>query len=65
MLGRLPVDVPDEALVHAEPAQLAQLGREAANRGQRDAQRLVLLLANHIGDICVLREAMKIAREGV
>ena len=27
--------------------------------------RLVLLLANHIGDIGVLREAMKIAREGV
>ena len=27
--------------------------------------RLVLLLSNHIGDISVLREAMKIAREGV
>lgn len=27
--------------------------------------RLILLLANHIGDIAVLREAMKIAREGV
>ncbi len=27
--------------------------------------KLVLLLANHIGDIGVLREAMKIAREGV
>ena len=27
--------------------------------------RLILLLANHIGDIDVLREAMKIAREGV
>ena len=27
--------------------------------------KLVLLLANHIGDISVLREAMKIAREGV
>lgn len=26
--------------------------------------RLILLLANHIGDISVLREAMKIAREG-
>lgn len=26
---------------------------------------LILLLANHIGDISVLREAMKIAREGV
>lgn len=26
--------------------------------------RLILLLANHIGDIGVLREAMKIAREG-
>ena len=27
--------------------------------------RLILLLANHIGDITVLREAMHIAREGV
>lgn len=27
--------------------------------------RLILLLANHIGDISVLREAMKIARTGV
>lgn len=27
--------------------------------------RLILLLANHIGDISVLREAMKVAREGV
>jgi hypothetical protein len=27
--------------------------------------RLVLLLANHIGDIGVLREAMQIARDGV
>ncbi|NMG47093.1 DUF2783 domain-containing protein [Azoarcus communis] len=27
--------------------------------------RLILLLSNHIGDISVLREAMKIAREGV
>ena len=27
--------------------------------------RLVLLLANHIGDIGVLREAMRIARAGV
>ena len=27
--------------------------------------RLVLLLANHIGDIGVLREAMAIARDGV
>ncbi|NMF98164.1 DUF2783 domain-containing protein [Aromatoleum toluolicum] len=26
--------------------------------------RLILLLANHIGDISVLREAMQIAREG-
>jgi hypothetical protein len=26
--------------------------------------RLILLLANHIGDIGVLREAMRIAREG-
>jgi len=27
--------------------------------------RLILLLANHIGDIGVLREALAIAREGV
>ena len=27
--------------------------------------RLILLLANHIGDIGTLREAMQIAREGV
>lgn len=27
--------------------------------------RLILLLANHIGDLSVLREACKIAREGV
>jgi hypothetical protein len=27
--------------------------------------RLILLLANHIGDLGVLREALKIAREGV
>ena len=26
--------------------------------------RLILLLANHIGDIAVLREAMQLAREG-
>lgn len=27
--------------------------------------RLILLLANHIGDLSVLREAMRLAREGV
>ncbi len=27
--------------------------------------KLVLLLANHIGDISVLREAMKLARQGI
>ncbi|MCM2305887.1 MAG: DUF2783 domain-containing protein [Sulfuritalea sp.] len=27
--------------------------------------RLILLLANHVGDIGTLREALKIAREGV
>jgi hypothetical protein len=27
--------------------------------------KLVLLLSNHIGDLCVLREAMKLARQGV
>ena len=41
------------------------------HRGLTDAQsalvnaRLVLLLANHIGDLDVLREAMRIAREEV
>ena len=40
------------------------------HHGLSDAQsalvnaRLVLLLSNHIGDIAVLREAMRIAREG-
>jgi hypothetical protein len=40
------------------------------HRGLSDAQsalvnaKLVLLLANHIGDITVLREAMAAAREG-
>lgn len=27
--------------------------------------KLVLLLSNHVGDLCVLREAMQIARQGV
>lgn len=41
------------------------------HRGLTDAQsatvnaKLILLLANHVGDIAVLREAMRIAREGV
>ena len=43
----------------------------AAHRGLTDAQsellnaRLVLLLANHVGDLEVLREALAIARRGV
>jgi len=42
-----------------------------AHRGLTDAQsellnaRLVLLLANHIGDLGVLREALVLARGGV
>ena len=42
-----------------------------AHRGLTDAQsellnaRLVLLLANHIGDLDVLREALALARPGV
>lgn len=42
-----------------------------AHRGLSDEQselldaRLILLLANHIGDIATLREALAIAREGV
>lgn len=41
------------------------------HRGLSDAQselvnaKLVLLLANHIGDISVLREALRLAREDV
>ena len=43
----------------------------AAHRGLSDEQselmqaRLVLLLANHIGDLQVLREAIALARRGV
>lgn len=43
----------------------------AAHRDLGDEQsellnaRLILLLANHIGDIATLREALAIAREGV
>ena len=43
----------------------------AAHRGLSDAQsellqaRLLLLLANHIGDLGVLREAIALARRGV
>lgn len=43
----------------------------AAHQGLSDAQsaqlngRLILLLANHIGDLAVLREALALAREGV
>jgi hypothetical protein len=42
-----------------------------AHRGLTDAQsqalnaRLILLLANHVGDIKVLREALAIARDGL
>jgi len=43
----------------------------AAHRGLSDGQsellnaRLVLLLANHVGDLDVLREALALARGGV
>jgi hypothetical protein len=43
----------------------------AAHHGLTDAQsellnaRLVLLLANHVGDLNVLREALALARRGV
>jgi len=43
----------------------------AAHRGLSDGQsellnaRLVLLLANHVGDLDVLREALALARRGV
>ncbi len=42
-----------------------------AHRGLSDEQsemlnaRLVLLLANHVGDMAVLREALAAAREGI
>jgi hypothetical protein len=42
-----------------------------AHAGLTDAQsellnaRLILLLANHVGDLAVLREAIALAREGV
>ena len=42
-----------------------------AHRGLSDAQsemlnaRLILLLANHVGDMAVLREALDAAREGL
>lgn len=42
-----------------------------AHRGLTDAQsqalnaRLILLLANHVGDINVLREALEAARDGL
>ena len=42
-----------------------------AHHGLTDAQsellnaRLLLLLANHIGDLTVLREALEVARRGV
>ena len=34
-------------------------------QSERVNARLILLLANHIGDIAVLREALQHAREGV
>jgi hypothetical protein len=43
----------------------------AAHRDLGDAQsirlncRLVLLLANHVGDMAVLREALSLARRGI
>lgn len=43
----------------------------AAHQGLSEAQsealnaRLVLLLANHIGDLSVLREAIAVARKGI
>ena len=43
----------------------------AAHQGLTDGQsellnaRLVLLLANHVGDLAVLREAIALARKGV
>jgi hypothetical protein len=43
----------------------------AAHQGLTDGQsellnaRLVLLLANHVGDLAVLREAIALARQGV
>jgi hypothetical protein len=55
------LDAPDdfyEALIEAHRG----LDEEAS---QRLNAQLILLLANHIGDIGVLREALAAAREGV
>ncbi len=46
--------------------ELIELHRDLDEERSRllDA-KLILLLANHIGDMTVLREAMRLAREGV
>jgi hypothetical protein len=46
-----------EALIEAHHGLAA--GQSAALNA-----RLILLLANHIGDVTVLREALRVAREG-
>ena len=47
-------------------AELIELHRGLSDKQSRllDA-KLILLLANHIGDLDVLREAMATAREGI
>jgi hypothetical protein len=47
-----------EALINTH-SDLTPMQSEALNA------RLVLLLANHIGDLSVLREAMKLARSSI
>src|SRR5262245_12657475 len=47
----VPVDVPDQRVVHAVPDQLAQTGLEAGRHFRRDAELLVLLLADEAGAV--------------
>ena len=56
--GSLPSHKPFADLAKESP-MFESLSRMKVNA------RLILLLANHIGDISVLREAMSIARAGV
>jgi hypothetical protein len=45
---------------------LIELHRELSDeQSELVNARLILLLANHIGDLAVLREAMRRAREGI
>ena len=59
-LNRLP-NIPDQDVFYAELIDtLRDLGNEQADMVR---SKLVLILANHIGDREVLREAMTLARD--